>query len=100
MITGITIGQLAAFAGVTIKAVRHDHQRGLLKEPPRDISGYRCCGAVHAIELVKSKRLLQPALPERVSDETNGEIHGVCLRHATPAFVVLGQRPPRARLWH
>lgn len=37
----ITIGQLAAYAGVTIKAVRHYHQRGLLAEPPRDASGYR-----------------------------------------------------------
>jgi len=31
----ITIGQLAAYAGVTIKTVRHYHQRGLLAEPPR-----------------------------------------------------------------
>ena len=37
----ITIGQLADYAGVTIKAVRHYHQRGLLDEPPRDSSGYR-----------------------------------------------------------
>ena len=29
----ITIGQLAAYAGVTVKAVRHYHARGLLPEP-------------------------------------------------------------------
>jgi DNA-binding transcriptional MerR regulator len=37
----ITIGQLAAYAGVTIKAVRHNHHRGLLDEPSRDSSGLR-----------------------------------------------------------
>src|SRR6185437_10244629 len=37
----ITIGQLASYAGVTVKAVRVYHARGLLPEPPRDASGYR-----------------------------------------------------------
>ena len=37
----ITIGQLARYAGVTIKAVRHYHKVGLLPEPERDHSGYR-----------------------------------------------------------
>src|SRR5512135_817982 len=37
----ITIGQLARYAGVTIKAVRYYHRRGLPEEPPRDSSGYR-----------------------------------------------------------
>jgi DNA-binding transcriptional MerR regulator len=53
----ITIGQLAAYAGVTIKAVRHYHQRGLLEEPPRDASGYRRYSAEHAIQLLKIKTL-------------------------------------------
>jgi hypothetical protein len=44
----ITIGQLAAYAGVTIKAVRHYHVRGLLEEPSRDASGYRRYSAEHA----------------------------------------------------
>ena len=29
----LTIGQLAAYAGVTVRAVRHYHQIGLLPEP-------------------------------------------------------------------
>ena len=37
----LTIGQLAAYAGVTTRAVRHYHQIGLLPEPERDASGYR-----------------------------------------------------------
>jgi DNA-binding transcriptional MerR regulator len=59
----ITIGQLAAYAGVTIKAVRHYHQRGLLAEPPRDSSGYRRYSAEHAIELVKIKTLAEAGVP-------------------------------------
>jgi DNA-binding transcriptional MerR regulator len=59
----ITIGQLATYAGVTIKAVRHYHQRGLLAEPPRDSSGYRRYTARHAIELVKIKTLAEAGVP-------------------------------------
>jgi DNA-binding transcriptional MerR regulator len=59
----ITIGQVAAYAGVTIKAVRHYHQRGLLAEPPRDASGYRRYNAGHAIELVKIKTLAEAGVP-------------------------------------
>src|SRR5437879_2821750 len=59
----ITIGQLAAFAGVTIKAVRHYHRRGLLDEPPRDSSGYRRYTAEHAIRLVKIKTLAGAGVP-------------------------------------
>lgn len=60
---GITIGQLAKYAGVTIKAVRHYHKRGLLEEPPRDPSGYRRYGARHAIDLVKIKTLAEAGVP-------------------------------------
>ena len=60
---GITIGQLASYAGVTIKAVRHYHKRGLLDEPPRDSSGYRRYGAEHAIALVKIKTLADAGVP-------------------------------------
>jgi DNA-binding transcriptional MerR regulator len=60
---GITIGQLAKYADVTIKAVRHYHKRGLLKEPPRDSSGYRRYSAQHAIDLVKIKTLAEAGVP-------------------------------------
>jgi DNA-binding transcriptional MerR regulator len=59
----ITIGQLAAYAGVTIKAIRHYHQRGLLAEPPRDSSDYRRYRAEDAIELVKIKTLAEAGVP-------------------------------------
>jgi DNA-binding transcriptional MerR regulator len=59
----ITIGQLAAYAGVTIKAVRHYHERGLLEEPSRDSSGYRRYSAQQAIDLVKIKTLAEAGVP-------------------------------------
>src|SRR6266542_2462821 len=59
----ITIGQLADYAGVTIKAVRHYHKRGLLEEPPRDSSGYRRYSAEHATDLVKIKTLAEAGVP-------------------------------------
>jgi DNA-binding transcriptional MerR regulator len=59
----ITIGQLANYAGVTIKAVRHYHRRGLLAEPSRDSSGYRRYSAEHAIELVKIRTLAEAGVP-------------------------------------
>jgi DNA-binding transcriptional MerR regulator len=59
----LTIGQLAEYAGVTIKAVRHYHARGLLEEPPRDSSGYRRYSAEHAILLIKIKTLAEAGVP-------------------------------------
>ena len=56
---GLTIGQLAEYAGVTIKAVRLYHRRGLLPEPPRDTSGYRRYTAEDAIALVKIRTLAE-----------------------------------------
>src|SRR5262245_11344671 len=65
----ITIGQLAAYAGVTIKAIRHYHRRGLLEEPQRDSSGYRRYSAQHAIDLVKIKTLAAAGVPlARIKD--------------------------------
>jgi DNA-binding transcriptional MerR regulator len=59
----ITIGQLAGYAGVTVKAVRHYHQRGLLDEPSRDSSGYRRYTAEHAIKLIKIATLAKAGVP-------------------------------------
>src|SRR5260370_9170906 len=64
----ITIGQLADYAGVTIKAVRHYHKRGLLEEPPRDSSGYRRYTAQHAIDLLKIKTLAEAGVPLAVKE--------------------------------
>ena len=59
----ITIGQLAGYVGVTVRAVRHYHHLGLLDEPGRDASGYRRYTAQHAIDLVKIKTLASAGVP-------------------------------------
>lgn len=65
----ITIGRLADYAGVTTKAIRHYHERGLLAEPDRDSSGYRRYTAQHAIDLVKIRTLADAGVPlARIKD--------------------------------
>jgi DNA-binding transcriptional MerR regulator len=59
----LTIGQLAAYAGVTARAVRHYHQIGLLPEPERDASGYRRYGAKAVVSLIKIRTLANAGVP-------------------------------------
>ncbi|MET7704617.1 MerR family transcriptional regulator [Micromonospora sp. NPDC005413] len=59
----LTIGQLAAYAGVTVRAVRHYHQVGLLPEPERDASGYRRYGATAVVALIKIRTLANAGVP-------------------------------------
>lgn len=59
----VTIGQLAAYAGVTVRAVRHYHQIGLLPEPERDASGYRRYGATAVVSLIKIRTLANAGVP-------------------------------------
>jgi len=59
----LTIGQLAAYAGVTVRAVRHYHQVGLLPEPERDASGYRRYGARAVVSLIKIRTLASAGVP-------------------------------------
>jgi DNA-binding transcriptional MerR regulator len=59
----LTIGQLAAYAGVTARTVRHYHQIGLLPEPERDASGYRQYGATAVVSLIKIRTLANAGVP-------------------------------------
>jgi DNA-binding transcriptional MerR regulator len=59
----LTIGQLAAYCGVTVRAVRHYHQVGLLPEPERDASGYRRYGATAVVSLIKIRTLASAGVP-------------------------------------
>jgi DNA-binding transcriptional MerR regulator len=59
----LTIGQLAAYAGVTTRAVRHYHHIGLLAEPERDASGYRRYGAIAVVSLIKIRTLASAGVP-------------------------------------
>lgn len=59
----LTIGQLASYAGVTIRAVRHYHQIGLLPEPERDTSGYRTYDASAVVRLIRIRTLAEAGVP-------------------------------------
>lgn len=63
MMTGLTIGQVAAFAGVTVKTVRHYHRLGLVAEPERDDSGYRRYGPDDLLRLVQVRTLAGAGVP-------------------------------------
>lgn len=59
----LTISQLAAYAGVTVRAVRHYHQVGLLPEPERNPSGYRTYGAGDVVLLIRIRTLAEAGVP-------------------------------------
>lgn len=63
MSDGLTIGQAAAFVGVTIKTVRHYHRLGLVAEPERDSSGYRRYGSADLLRLVQARTLAGAGVP-------------------------------------
>lgn len=59
----LTISQLAASAGVTVRTVRHYHHIGLLPEPERDSSGYRRYNAQAAVDLIRIRTLADAGVP-------------------------------------
>jgi DNA-binding transcriptional MerR regulator len=59
----LTISQVAAAAGVTVRAVRHYHAKGLLVEPERDHSGYRRYDAAAVVDLIKIRILADAGVP-------------------------------------
>jgi DNA-binding transcriptional MerR regulator len=59
----LTISQLAAHAGVTVRAVRHYHKIGLLPEPERDRSGYRTYAAAAVVRLIRIHILADAGVP-------------------------------------
>ncbi|MFF2812656.1 MerR family transcriptional regulator [Streptomyces sp. NPDC058000] len=72
----LTISQLAATAGVTVRTVRHYHHVGLLSEPERDTSGYRRYNAQAAVDLIRIRTLADAGVPLARID---------ALLHAQPA---------------
>lgn len=59
----LTIKQLADYVGVTVRAVRYYHARGLLPEPERDASGYRRYGARAVADLARIHTLAEAGVP-------------------------------------
>ncbi|MER7849727.1 MerR family transcriptional regulator [Kitasatospora sp. NPDC096077] len=63
MTAGVTIGQAAAFVGITVKTIRHYHKNGLVEEPERDRSGYRRYGSGELLRLVQVRTLAAAGVP-------------------------------------
>ncbi|MFJ6386895.1 MerR family transcriptional regulator [Streptomyces sp. NPDC091972] len=59
----LTISQLATYAGVTVRAVRHYHKIGLLPEPRRDRSGYRTYDSSAVVRLIRIRTLADAGVP-------------------------------------
>lgn len=59
----LTISQLASYAGVTVRTVRHYHQIGLLAEPERDHSGYRSYDVAAVVRLIRIRVLADAGVP-------------------------------------
>jgi MerR family transcriptional regulator, mercuric resistance operon regulatory protein len=53
----LTIGRVAAAAGVNVETIRYYHRRGLLKEPSKPLRGYRD----YPFEVVKRVRFIKRA---------------------------------------
>lgn len=56
-------GELARLAGVTVRALRHYHQRGLLPEPRRRANGYREYDVHHLVRVLRIRRLASIGVP-------------------------------------
>ena len=59
----LTISQIASYAGVTVRTIRHYHAKGLLPEPERDHSGYRRYDAAAVVELIRIRTLADAGVP-------------------------------------
>ena len=55
--------ELAAIAGVSVRALRHYHQLGILPEPPRSANGYRDYNVHHLVRLLRIVRLAGLGFP-------------------------------------
>ncbi|WP_433194367.1 MerR family transcriptional regulator [Nocardia sp. CA-107356] len=60
---GFTIGQAAAFAGVTVTTVQQYHQCGLVDEPDYDGSGRRRYRSTDLMRLVQVRTLAGAGVP-------------------------------------
>ena len=70
--------EVAEFAGVTVRTLRHYHQLGILPEPPRSANGYREYGAVDVARVLRIKRLASLGFSlEQVGAMLNREQGGI-----------------------
>jgi DNA-binding transcriptional MerR regulator len=97
----LTIGQLAGYVGVTTKAIRVYHAKGLLPEPERDASGYRRYSASDAVELIKIRTLAEAGVPlARIRELRSDAEPGPALRRVDADLTarIAGLRATQERL--
>lgn len=102
----LTISQLAGYAGVTVRAVRHYHQIGLLPEPERDRSGYRTYDAAAVVRLIRIHTLADAGVPlarvqellDAGGEEFTGGIHEIDKELRAEIRRLQGTRKRLARL--
>jgi DNA-binding transcriptional MerR regulator len=70
----LRIGELAALAGVSTRAIRYYHRIGLLPEPGREANGYRTYGLRDVVRLLRVRRLVELGLSlDEVADALSGD---------------------------
>lgn len=69
--------ELADFAGVTVRTLRHYHDLGLLEEPARGANGYRNYRALDAVRVLRIKHFAQLGFSlQQVKEILDGEAAG------------------------
>ncbi|NJQ05366.1 MerR family transcriptional regulator [Streptomyces lonarensis] len=67
-------GELARLAGVSVRALRHYHQVGVLAEPDRNSNGYRDYDVHDLVRVLRVKRLAALGVPlERMPEILDGD---------------------------
>lgn len=68
------IGQIAAIAQVSPRAIRHYHRAGILPEPARSPNGYRDYSVLDLTRLLRIRRLIGLGLPlQRIAETLRDE---------------------------
>ncbi|MDA3644060.1 MerR family transcriptional regulator [Saccharopolyspora indica] len=92
--------EIAELAGLSLRAVRHYHDVGLLAEPERRANGYKQYKVPHLVRLLRIKRLVDLGFSlERIAETVDeGEHPGQALRTLDAELAATIQRLQRARL--
>ncbi|ALG12538.1 MerR family transcriptional regulator [Kibdelosporangium phytohabitans] len=80
------IGELAGLTGLSTRAIRHYHHRGLLPEPERRPNGYREYGLRDVVALARIRRLTELGLSLDEVRDALADGHGHDLREMLAAL--------------
>lgn len=92
--------EIAELAGLSLRAVRHYHEVGLLAEPERRANGYKQYGVAHLVRLLRIKRLVDLGFSlTRIAETVDEDAHpGQALRTLDAELAATIERLQRARL--